>query len=302
MQKHKIYTETGFKYRLKAQKTGDLKFISHLDWQKLIYTAIRRSGLKINYSQGFNPTPKISIGIALPLFIEAKNEYIDIELQQEVADNIIKEKLNSILPGNSRISDVVKIPKDKSSIQKRVCWAVYKAIPLNSEINTKINIETIAKEFLLKQNIVIDKHSKKGIKKVNIRPGVYSLNFDKENNILEFTLKAGGGCIKEPPPENPQKTGEGCCIKEPSPENPQKTGEGCCIKEPSPENPQKTGEDCMRESATDNPGTDERLLMDEETSVSSIRADEFLKILTPEINWRITREKLLDNNFNEIMN
>ncbi len=251
MQKHKIYTETGCKYRLKAQKTGDLKFISHLDWQKLIYTAIRRSGLKINYSQGFNPTPKISIGIALPLFIEAKNEYIDIELQQEVADNIIKEKLNNILPENSRISDIVKISKDEPGIQKRVCWAVYKAILEDEKTNKKINIETIAKEFLLKQNIIVDKHSKKGIKKIDIKPGVYSLNFDKENIRLEFTLKAGGADPEELPSVS--------------------TEQG------------------------------KQLLMKEKVSISSVRADEFLKILTPGVTWKIIREKLLDSNFNELM-
>lgn len=252
MKEFQIHTNSGFKYRLKISKTGHLKFISHLDWHKLVYTAIRKSGLKINYSQGFNPAPKISIGTALPLFIEGKKEYIDIELQEETADNIIKDKLNNILPETSQISEIVKIPKEEASIEKRVCWAVYKAIPQSQEINKKFNIESIAKEFLLKQNIIIDKHSKKGIKKIDIRPGVYSLNFDKSNNILEFTLKAGAGIADKL--SNTYLEGY------------------------------------------------EKLLMKEPVSISSIRADEFLKILTPEINWRITREKLLDSNFNELIN
>jgi|GEM_PF-2302072 len=268
IQKQKIHSDKGFRYRLKISKTGELKFISHLDWQKLIYYSIRKSGLKINYSQGYNPAPKISVGIALPLFIQGKNEYIDIELQEEIADNIIKEKLNSILPENSQISDIVKISKDKPSIEKEVCWAVYRAIPENTEENTKINIESIAKEFLLKQNILIDKQSKKGIKKVNIRPGVYSLHFDKDNNILEFTLKAGVGLINQPQSVSSESTSEDVSIKE----------------------------------IPSAPKEEEKLLMQEKVSVSSIRADEFLKILTPEMDWRITREKLLDCNFNELIN
>ena len=218
----KVFSEKGYKYRMKIFKTGYLKFISHLDWQKLIYTAIRKSGLKINYSQGFNPTHKISIGIALPLFIEGKNEYVDIELREEIAENIIKRKLNRELPENSQIKEIVKIPKNIECVEKLVRWAVYRAYPQEISTIEKNNLESIAKEFLLKENIVIEKQTKKGLKKIDIRPLVHSLSFDKESNILEFII-------------------------------------------------------------------------------SSFRADEFVKILNPEIDWRITRERLLDSDFKELI-
>ncbi|HSA06349.1 MAG TPA: TIGR03936 family radical SAM-associated protein [Candidatus Gastranaerophilales bacterium] len=250
MEKQITYSENGCKYRLKISKTGCLKFISHLDWQKLIYYSIKKAGLKLNYSQGFNPAPKISIGVALPLFIEGKNEYVDIEFQEEIDENIIKDKLNNILPENSQISNIVKIPKNKDCLEKTVCWAVYKAFADQELINKKINIESLAKELLLKENIIIEKSSKKGLKKIDIKPGIYSLQFDSENNILEFILKAGIGNIQE------------------------------------------------NNISDENNG----LLLNEKVSISSVRADEFVKILTPEINWRITREKLLDCNFNELMN
>jgi len=235
----KVYTETGYKYRMKISKTGYLKFISHLDWQKLIYTAIRKSGMKINYSQGFNPSPKISIGVALPLFIEGENEYIDIELQEKMDEHVIKEKLNEILPETSQISKIVKLPENSRCIEKQVCWAVYKAYPEESSIIEKNNLESIAKQFLLKENIVIEKSSKKVVKKIDIRPLIHSLNFNKDENILEFTLAR---CIDN------------------------------CVEN-----------------------------IEKQFSIGSVRADEFVKILTPEINWRITREKLLDNNFNELI-
>ena len=42
-------------------------------------------------------------------------------------------------------------------------------------------------------------------------------------------------------------------------------------------------------------------LMEEKKLVSSLRADTFVKTLTPEINWSIIRKKLLDCNFNELI-
>ncbi|MCK5176910.1 MAG: TIGR03936 family radical SAM-associated protein, partial [Candidatus Aenigmarchaeota archaeon] len=195
-QKYKIHSDNGYKYRLEISKTGYLKFISHLDWQKLIYNSIRKSGLKINYSQGFNPSPKISIGIALPLFIESENEYINIELQEEIAEHIIKDKLNNILPETSQISRVIKIFKNKKSIEEDVCWAVYEASPQkNFSYDDKINIETIVKKFLLKDNITINKPSPKGTKKTDIRPSIYSVQFNKQKKVLEFILKTGRGAV-----------------------------------------------------------------------------------------------------------
>ncbi len=289
MQKYKIHSEIGYKYRLKISKTGCLKFISHLDWQKLIYTTVRKSGLKVNYSQGFNPSPKISVGIALPLFIEGKNEIIDIEFQKEFADDIIKEKLNNILPENSQISEIVKILKSSDSIDKTICWAVYKAILADdsSNKNKKINIESIAKDFLLKENIIIEKPTKKGLKKINIKPSIYSLYFDKKNNTLKFTLKAGGGCVKA---GGGYIKAEGGCIE---------TGscsvksEGGCVKEEI-----EVKEELQN---SENPAKNNKLLMAEKVSVSSLRADEFLRRLTPELDWKITREQLLDCNFNELI-
>ncbi len=240
----KLYSDNGYKYRLKMSKTGYLRFISHLDWQKLIYTAIRKSGFKINYSQGFNPSPKISLGIAIPLFVEGKNEYVDVEFQEEISENTIKEKLNALLPENSQISAIVKIPKQQKSIQNDIYWAKYSAICENSEIIKKINIESIAKDLLLKENIIIEKRTKKGIKQIDIKPGIQSLSFNQETQILEFTLKTGGGVIEK--------------------------------------------------------SQNKEFLIDKKTSISSVRADEFVKLLTPDTNWRITRERLLDYQFNEL--
>ena len=51
-------------------KTGALKYISHLDFLKLMIKAVKKAKIDVAYSLGFNPSPKLSLGIALPLFIE----------------------------------------------------------------------------------------------------------------------------------------------------------------------------------------------------------------------------------------
>lgn len=72
-----------FKYRIELTKTGILRYFSHLDWQNTFHKALARSGLNVAYSQGFNPTMKISMGIALPLFLQSECELVDIELNEK---------------------------------------------------------------------------------------------------------------------------------------------------------------------------------------------------------------------------
>jgi len=71
------------KYRIKLTKTGILRYFSHLDWQNTFHKAISRSGLNVAFSQGFNPSMKVSLGVALPLFVESECELVDIEIYDE---------------------------------------------------------------------------------------------------------------------------------------------------------------------------------------------------------------------------
>ena len=76
------------KYRIKLTKTGILRYFSHLDWQNTFHKAIARSGLNVAFSQGFNPSMKVSLGVALPLFVESECELVDIEIYDEPINDI----------------------------------------------------------------------------------------------------------------------------------------------------------------------------------------------------------------------
>jgi radical SAM family uncharacterized protein/radical SAM-linked protein len=230
-----------YNYRLKIQKTGDLQYIAHLDWQRLLYRAFRKAKIDLNFTKGFNPQPKISIGLALPIFLKSISEFVDIEIKENMQESILLEKLNKVLPDDSRILKIIKISKDENSVDRSVCWAKYTACPI--DMTETINIEDIVKNVIEKESIVIEKQKHKGSKKiVDIRPSIHSIDVIKDGGIcnLEFILKTGQG-----------------------------------------EPVMKNGENVF------NP--------------VSLRADEFLKFLTPDINWSVTREKLLNCDFKELV-
>ena len=179
-----------YKYRIKLTKTGILRYFSHLDWQNTFFKAISRTNLKVAYSQGFNPTMKISMGVALSLFAQSECELVDIELNEELSVKILEEKLSQVLPSECKIIRIVKIDKSSKSIDTTVCWAEYRVKLLNPHLYDFEDLKYNTNRVLSSEEIFIEKKNKKGLtQKINIKPAIKSFRFDGE--CLFIVLKTG---------------------------------------------------------------------------------------------------------------
>ena len=181
-----------YKYRLKITKTGNFKYFSHLDWQNTFFKALARSGLNVAYSLGFNPSMKVSMGVALPLFCESAGELVDIELYDELAPEIISEKIEDALCGQAKVISVKRIDKSAKSIDTTVQWAEYRIRPhsglLYKDENFRYNIDKV----LSSEEIFLTKKNKKGLEKtINIKSSIYS--YEYRDDCLFIILKTGQG-------------------------------------------------------------------------------------------------------------
>lgn len=86
-----------------------MKFISHLDLMRLFMRALRRAGIPVKMSEGFNPHPKISIHRALKLGIESDNEMISIVLSEPVEGRDFLIRINPQLPAGITVKSVVPV-------------------------------------------------------------------------------------------------------------------------------------------------------------------------------------------------
>lgn len=178
------------KFRLKFIKENEMRFISHLDWQNTVTKMLFRSGLKLNFSQGFNPTPKFSLGIALPIFVESQCDLMDIEILDDISENELIERLNSVLPKNIKIIQANKIDKTALPIDIWAQWALYSFEPLNKGISKNEKMVYIKDKISSSNEIFIEKISKKGIKKlVNIKQSIKSVEVSEDK--LYMILKVG---------------------------------------------------------------------------------------------------------------
>ena len=178
------------KYRAKITKKGYLKFLSHLDWQNTLVKALFRSELPVVFTEGFNPIPKISLGAALPIFIESETEFIDFELRGTYATEDIKDILNKSLDKNAQIINIYEIDKSTASLDITTQWAKYEIVPLEKSISNFEVLGYIKDKLTSEDEIFLKKKTKKGIDKlINIKNSVKDVQL--EDNKLYVTLKTG---------------------------------------------------------------------------------------------------------------
>ena len=177
-----------YKYRLKITKENEMRNISHLDWQNTIIKMLFRSGLNLYFSQGFNPTPRFSLGIALPIFVESKGELIDIELCDNIECEELITILNNVLPSDIKVIEANKITRQDPAIDILAQWAMFSFEPYKEGILKNEDLVYIKDKISSSNEIFIEKINKKGVKKlVNIRPSIKSVDINgfKINMILK---------------------------------------------------------------------------------------------------------------------
>ena len=72
--------------------------------------ALRREGLPLRMTEGFNPHPKLSIKRALKLGVESEHEEASIVLKEKISDQEFKDRLQRQLPDGIFIKEVNPLP------------------------------------------------------------------------------------------------------------------------------------------------------------------------------------------------
>ncbi len=113
-----------YKITCKFSKTGNLKYISHLDVLRFIQRAVKRAGIDARYSEGFNPHMKTSFGFPLSLGTESIGEYFELELNKRISPNEFIEKMNAVMPKEMQILKAGYLDESQS-LMARCSYAEY---------------------------------------------------------------------------------------------------------------------------------------------------------------------------------
>jgi radical SAM-linked protein len=117
---------TQMRVRITYAKQGMLRYTGHLDLQRVWERILRRSGLPVLYSQGFNPLPRLQLAGALPLGIESACEVMDFWLGERLDLMEIARTLKAALPPGMDISDVREVDMHTPALETQLKSAEYR--------------------------------------------------------------------------------------------------------------------------------------------------------------------------------
>jgi radical SAM-linked protein len=106
------------KYRIRFRKSEDLRLISHHDLMRCFERLLRRAGLRLHFSNGFNPKPSLVFALSLGLGILGHEEVVEIELDEPVPPLELQGRLSSQAPRGLEFLDVRQIGcKQRASVR-----------------------------------------------------------------------------------------------------------------------------------------------------------------------------------------
>jgi radical SAM-linked protein len=170
--------------RVRFAKRGPARFASHRDVARAIERAVRRAGLPVAYSGGFTPHPKLSYAGAAATGVASEAEYFEIALAQTCEPGDAGDRLGAALPPGLDVIEVTEARHGSMADDLQVSeWQV--ALPGESEDA----VAAACDQFMAAGRVEVERHTAKGIRRVDTRAAVASLEVDRRAVHSE-----SGGC------------------------------------------------------------------------------------------------------------
>lgn len=113
------------RYLIKFKKEGNLRFISHLDLMRVFQRAFKRADIKIEYSKGYSPHPKLSIAQPLSLGFLSTGEYFEAVLENAENCGQLLWRLNEVMPSGLLLIKCGLLDEKTKSMAALVEYAEY---------------------------------------------------------------------------------------------------------------------------------------------------------------------------------
>ena len=169
------------KFEISFSKLGTARFFGHLELATIVQRAVKRAGLNVKYSQGFNPSMRLSFDNALPVGMESEEEIFFIYLEKDLAPKTIVALLNNTLPDGLHINGCRPFSRYEKRSNQPSRYII-------SFADAYIGQEKVD-QFLNLPEFIVEDLSKKGkIRKTDLRKSVVKIFFIDVQTI-EMVLK-----------------------------------------------------------------------------------------------------------------
>ena len=185
---------------IKFKVEGNLKFLSHAETLSFFQRACVRAGIGIQYSQGFNPRPKLSLPLPRPVGVESDDELLCLRILKNTGDtddlcSFVKAELSAQLPGGCELLSVGTARTVKSF---QPCSATYVLAVRPEYLNEGLRARI--ERLLASKRLNVQRHKKNSklktqnskLKNVDVRVFLKSIKMDDRGIIVECNISSAG--------------------------------------------------------------------------------------------------------------
>ena len=193
------------KYVIRFQKTGVICYTSHLDIMKVFKRSFKRAGIRLAYSQGFNPHPKMGFAQPLSLGYESFDEYIEFETADAYEPAEILEKMRALMPEGLTLLSIEEARHPKTLAANTVSAEYLIEIPVTDAERGRLSSDMrILWQDYMGQNEILawkKQKKKKDLVQVDIRPKIRELVFYMGEGELHIETVLDSGSDSNLSPE-----------------------------------------------------------------------------------------------------
>ena len=175
------------------EKTPRLRHIGHLDLLRTIQRSLRRSGLPIKYSQGYNPHMLMSFAAPLSLGHAALREVMEVPLEESVPEERFRLALQACLPEDIILRDTRAVEDDHKSPMALLTAARYRIRFPEDPVPSQAEIDA----FLSRETIPVMKKTKTKEQIVDIKPMIHELAVRDDAVYATLSLTEAASCKPE---------------------------------------------------------------------------------------------------------
>src|SRR6185436_5392259 len=178
-----------YRYRARYTKEGRLRFVSHLDLIRTLPKVFRRAKVRMAYSAGFHPKPRLSFGPALAVGLESRAEYVDFESLEALDAPAVAARLSAVSPPGMTFLEVRLVDGEKGLAEgaRQASYRARLAAPPSGAALARLALAQAGAD------ISIVRTRKGESQEVPLGPQLREILFDRDGNLqLTLALDAGG--------------------------------------------------------------------------------------------------------------
>lgn len=178
---------------LEFAKTGEARYISHLDLQRAFSRAIRRSGLPVKLSEGFNPHYVVSFASALALGMESTCECVEMVLAKDVTPDEFLMSMAKALPPGLVAKRAVLLAENAPKLMAALRVAEY-TVDVDGDSDT---VAQAVRDVLAETQVLADKTAKGTTKRIDIRGMIEDMSWRDGRLVMRLAAAPEGSLRPE---------------------------------------------------------------------------------------------------------